>query len=128
MSGHQSSERTPLLRQTSGSHGNGSAIQDDDIQAAEVVGQGALDAPKFPDLGKRGSSSHSQRSAPDEDAAARPEPEDLSNFGADGLLAGVTRTRFRFIFGGILGGYFVSSTQGNIHRELLITQLQIDVS
>jgi hypothetical protein len=110
MSGPQSSERTPLLRNTSDTRGNGSAIQDDDIQAAEVAGQGALGAPQFPEIGKIRSHSQNHGLAPDEDAASRPEPEDPGEFGDDGLLAGVTRTRFRFVFGGILGGYFVSQT------------------
>ena len=110
MSGQQSSERTPLLRPHSNGQGNGSAIQDDDIQAAEVVGQGALEAPQYTGLGKTRSYSHSHWLAPDEDAATRPEPDNPNEFGEDGLLAGVTRTQFRFVFGGILGGYFVSFT------------------
>ena len=105
---HQASERTPLLRpKSSDRHHHKSAIHEDDIQAAEVVGEGALEAPRF-GLGKTRSYSHSHWLAPDEDSAARPEPDDPHEFGEDGLLAGITRTKFRFIFGGILLGYFVS--------------------
>ncbi|KAF2688245.1 MFS general substrate transporter [Lentithecium fluviatile CBS 122367] len=108
MSGHQPSERTPLLRPSSDSHGNDSAIHDDDLHVAEIAGQGALEVPRFPGLGKRRSYSHSHWLAPDEDSNARPEPEDPGEFGEDGLLAGVTRAQFRFVFGGILLGYFIA--------------------
>jgi hypothetical protein len=109
------SERTPLLSYNGpGDYaGNDSAIQldEDDIQAAKVAGQGSLKPSQFPNLGKRRSYSHSHWLAPDEDATGRPEPEAVAQFQENGLISGVSRTKFRCIFGGILLGYFVSSVE-----------------
>jgi hypothetical protein len=109
---HDSSERTPLLSYNGpGDYaGNDSAIQldEDDIQAAKVAGQGGLEPGQFPEFGTRRSYSHSHWLAPDEDANGRPEPEEAAQFQENGLLSGVSRTKFRCIFGGILLGYFVS--------------------
>ena len=111
MSGHQPSERTPLLQPTSAlSHADDSAILENDAQTAEVVGQGALEAPQFPQIGKPRSRSHSPGLGPDEDSIARSEPDKLANFGENGILAGIGKAKFWFVFGGILMGYFVSST------------------
>ncbi|KAF2188204.1 MFS general substrate transporter [Zopfia rhizophila CBS 207.26] len=110
MNGHQPSERTSLLRSSSSRSsdrtGNESAIEEDDIQAVESVGVGALEPTHLPELGKRRSYSHSHWLAPDEDAGGTEEPENINEFQEDGLLGGVSRTRFRLIFGGILLGYF----------------------
>ncbi|KAF2645416.1 MFS general substrate transporter [Massarina eburnea CBS 473.64] len=109
MNGRTPSERTPLLQSISSeSHGDDSAIAEDDIQTTEVVGEGALEAPIFPELGKPRSYSHSHWLGPDEDSASRPEPEELANFGEDGLLTGIGKTKFRLIFGGVLMGYFIA--------------------
>lgn len=124
MCDHKSSERTPLLRNTSNKAGHGLVIQDEDIEEAEVAGQGSLGPSQFPELGRRRSYSHSHWLAPDEDVAALAEPEDPGEFGADGLLTGVTRTQFRFVFGGILLGYFVSlfKIALGLGYQLLLTQ------
>jgi hypothetical protein len=106
MTGRKPSERTPLL-QSSSSEGyeNDSVITENDIQTAEVVGDGALEVPQFPGLGKQNSQSHNNL---DGESDSVPKPADLANFGENGLLVGITKTKFRFIFGGILMGYFVS--------------------
>lgn len=107
--GSHSTERTPLLRPTSAERRqNESAVAEDDVHATDAVGQGALQVPQFPDLGKRRSYSHSHWLAPDEDAAGLPEPEEPAQFQDNGLLSGISRTKFRCIFGGIVLGYFVS--------------------
>lgn len=109
------SERTPLLSYNGpGDYaGNDSAVQldEDDIQATKVAGQGYLEPGQFPDLGERRSYSHSHRLAPDEDTTTRSEPEDVAQFQGNGLISGVSRMKFRCIFGGILLGYFVSSVE-----------------
>jgi hypothetical protein len=108
MNNNRQTERTPLLQPTFEDHENEATIQGDDIQVAEVIGQGALEAPQFPDGGKGKIQSHSHHLTPDASPAAQPKPDDTGAFGQDGLLAGVTRKQFRLIFGGILLGYFVS--------------------
>jgi hypothetical protein len=113
--GRSASERTPLLSYNGpGDYaGNDSAVQldEDDIQAAKVDGRGGLEPGQLPDLGKGMSHSHSPWLAPDEDATGRPEPEDVARFQENGLISGVSRTKFRCIFGGILLGYFVGSVE-----------------
>ncbi|KAJ4301381.1 hypothetical protein N0V90_003473 [Kalmusia sp. IMI 367209] len=104
MNGHRASERTPLLRPSSAERHTESAIYDDDIQDAEVA-QGALTAPQFPGLGKQRSYSSSHWLAPEQDVS-QDQPDDPSAFGEDGLLAGLSRTRFRCIIGGVFMGYF----------------------
>ncbi|PSN61848.1 MFS general substrate transporter [Corynespora cassiicola Philippines] len=107
--GSHSTERTPLLRPTSAERRqNESAVAEDDVHATDAVGQGALQVPQFPDLGKRRSYSHSHWLAPDEDAAGLPEPEEPAQFQDNGLLSGISRTKFRCIFGGIVLGYFIA--------------------
>ena len=101
------SEHTPLLRNIP-PEPEDSAIDDAEIQGAEISGEGALEPGTFPELGKRRSYSHSHWLAPDEDSNARPEPEIPSKFQDNGLLDGISQTKFRLIFGGILLGHFVS--------------------
>lgn len=123
--GHDSSERTPLLSYNGpGDYaGNDSAVQldqdDIDIQALTVTGQGGLEPGQFPTLGKRRTSSHSHWLAPDEAANGRLEPGNIAQFQDNGLISGVSRSKFRCIFGGILLGYFVS--------PLLLTSLIRDL-
>jgi hypothetical protein len=114
LNGNRSSERTPLLG--SPESNKGTPAVDDEVTA---LGQGALEPGTFPELGKKRSYSHSHWLAPDEDANGRPEPEDIAQFQDDGLLGGISRTRFRFIYGGILLGYFVSYL-GHDHVFVLI--------
>jgi hypothetical protein len=97
------SERTPLLR----SSGNGSAVTEDEITAAEVVQQGEGGAPQFPEPGKSKSHSHGQLAGPGDGSASKPATENLVNFQENGKLEGVGVWKFRFVFGGILLGYFV---------------------
>jgi hypothetical protein len=112
MNGSRPDERTPLLRSNSGNapvqSENEHAISDYDIQDIAEVGPGGLQPGQFPDLGKKRSYSHSHWLAPDDDANVRDEPESGALFEENGLLSGISRTQFRFIFGGIVLGYFVS--------------------
>lgn len=102
------SERTPLLRRITERNEDGSPIEDANVLAAEVAQQGEGGAPTFPDLGKSRSRrySHGQLVVPDDE---RPRPEDahLVKFQENGLIEGVSKWKFRFVFGGILMGYFV---------------------
>jgi hypothetical protein len=100
------SERTPLLRRITERNEDASGIEDADVLAAEVAQQGQGGAPQFPSKGRR--YSHGQL-VPAED-----EPEDgregiLVRFQENGLIEGVSKWRFRCVFGGILMAYFVRS-------------------
>lgn len=106
MSNHRNaSERTPLLRPKSPDQQNESAVFEDDIQNAEVA-QGALTAPQFPELGKQRSYSSSHWLSPEQEPSSE-QPDEPGLFGQDGLLAGLSRTKFRCIIGGVFMGYFV---------------------
>lgn len=105
MNGGQSTERTPLLPSNSQQSGNGSAINGS--PSLESIGEAALGVPDLPVLGKTRSYSHSHWLAPDEDPNVIPEPETPPQFREDGLLEGISKTKFRLIYGGILLGYFV---------------------
>ncbi|KAF2121396.1 major facilitator superfamily domain-containing protein [Lophiotrema nucula] len=111
MSSNGATERTPLLRSASGRSENraadDSAIDDVDVRASEEVGIGALE-PEFPDLGKRRSYSHSHWLAPEDDAGGNQESERLVKFQENGVLEGISRTRFWFTFGGIIMSYFIA--------------------
>lgn len=102
------SERSPLLRRITERNEDGSPVEDADALAAEVAQQGEGGAPVFPELGKSRSRSysHGQLVVPD-DEGARPEDAQLVRFQENGLLEGVSKWRFRFVFGGIVMGYFV---------------------
>jgi hypothetical protein len=84
------SERTPLLEPATSQHQG--AINNEDVQAAQEVGEGGLEVPQFPELNKTISSA---------------EAEHVVRFQKNGLLEGVPTWRFRCIFGGIVMGYFV---------------------
>jgi hypothetical protein len=105
----RASERTPLLRRITERNEDASAIEDADVLAAEVAQQGEGGAPAFPELGKTRSRSysHGQLVVPDDDGA-RSEHEHLVSFQENGLIEGVSKWRFRCVFGGIVMGYFVS--------------------
>lgn len=109
---HNASERTPLLRPQSSDPPAESAVYEDDIHDAEVA-QGVLTAPQFPALAKQRSYSSSHWLAPDQEISAE-QPDEPGVFGEDGLLAGLSRTKFRCIIGGVFAGYFVSL---NPHRH-----------
>jgi hypothetical protein len=95
------SERTPLLEPAASQHqGAGATIDDEDIQAAQEVGEGGLEVPQFPELGKTIPSA---------------EAEHVVRFQKNGLLEGVPTWRFRCIFGGIVMGYFVGWNM--LHKE-----------
>lgn len=102
--GRRPAERTPLLRSITERTENEAAIEEWEGHA-----EGALDPGVFPELGKRRSYSHSHWLAPDDDSNVRPEPEEYAQFEANGLLWGLSRTKFWLIYGGILLGYFVSA-------------------
>jgi hypothetical protein len=102
-------ERTPLLRRITERNEDVSPVEDAHVLAAEVAQQGEGGAPTFPDLGKSGSGNgngNEQLGVPDEGGGA--EDAELVNFQENGLLEGVSKWRFRCVFGGILLGYFVS--------------------
>ncbi|KAF9739461.1 hypothetical protein PMIN06_001066 [Paraphaeosphaeria minitans] len=103
---HNASERTPLLRPQSSARPSESAVYEDDIQDAEIA-QGALTAPEFPALGKQRTYSSSHWLAPDQEVSAE-QPDEPGVFGEDGLLAGLSRTKFRCIIGGVFAGYFIA--------------------
>lgn len=94
------SEHTPLLRSRP-------ACQEDSNQSAEVAAQGEGGSPHSPELGKNPGYPHGQL-VPDHDPASSPELENLVRFQENGILEGVGKWKFRFVFGGILLGYFVS--------------------
>ena len=110
------SERTPLLRGSSIQQ-NGSAVYEDDIQEAEVV-PGALAAPQLPALSKQRSYSSSHWLAPDQESPST-EPDEPGLFGEDGLLAGLSRTKFRCIIGGVFMSYFVSLIISSLTPDIL---------
>ncbi|KAH7088989.1 major facilitator superfamily domain-containing protein [Paraphoma chrysanthemicola] len=105
----RASERTPLLRRITERNEDVSPIEDADILAAEVAQQGESGAPVFPELGKTRSRSysHGQLVVPDDDGA-RSDHEHLVSFQENGLIEGVSKWRFRCVFGGIVMGYFIA--------------------
>jgi hypothetical protein len=80
--------------------------------------------PSFPERGKTRSYSHSHWLAPDEDSSSRPEPEAPAQFQENGLLSGISRTKFRLIYGGILLGYFVRALMQSHFDILTVTRWQ----
>ena len=96
------SERTPLLASPSPGlrQADPVPIQEQDVVAAQEVGEGAQEVPQFPELGK---------------SISTTEAEHLVKFQKNGLLEGEPTWRFRCVFGGILMGYLVSLTA---YREL----------
>jgi hypothetical protein len=111
--GSQPSERTPLLPpQSNGatsSSENEAPVSDEEIHTIADAVQGPLEPPLFQGRGKRRSYSHSHWLAPDEDSNAIPDQESPPQFQENGLLVGLSRTKFRLVYGGILLGYFVSA-------------------
>ena len=110
----KANERTPLLRSASNAsteEETASEIvidENDELEAAAAAGSTALRPDLNLDLRRSRSYSHSHWLAPNEDDGATAEVNDGDAFKEDGLLGGISRTRFRFIFGGIVLGYFVS--------------------
>ncbi|KAF2747843.1 MFS general substrate transporter [Sporormia fimetaria CBS 119925] len=95
----QPSERTPLLHSRSSEENGKPAIRH--------ASEGTLEPHLSPGLAK--TFSHSHWLAPDEDPNVIPAPVGFQpQFQENGLLAGLSRTRFRFVLGGILLGYFVA--------------------
>jgi hypothetical protein len=105
----RASERTPLLRRITERNEDVSPIEDANLLAAEVAQQGQAGAPAFPELRKSRSRSHShgQLIVPDDEGTGS-EDARLVKFQDNGLLEGVSKWKFRCVFGGILMGYFVS--------------------
>lgn len=104
-------EQTPLLLGTSAQDAgsaNESAIEED-VDGNREAG---LQPDRPVDLGRKTSfSSPTHWLAPAEDDGASHQDENIDHFKEDGLLGGISRRRFRFIFGGIVLGYFVSLFQ-----------------
>jgi hypothetical protein len=109
----RASERTPLLRRiTERNDEDVSPMEDAHALAAEVAQQGEGGPPAFPELRKSRSRSysHGQLVVPDnEDAIDEP----LTKFQENGLLEGVSKWKFRCVFGGIVMGYFVRRSYVN---------------
>ncbi|KAJ4990259.1 major facilitator superfamily transporter [Stagonosporopsis vannaccii] len=87
------SETTPLLASRGLSQEDPVPIQEEDVLAAQEVGEGGQEVPQFPELGK---------------SISRAEAEHLVRFQKNGLLEGVPTWRFRCVFGGIVVGYFIA--------------------
>ncbi|KAI4674911.1 uncharacterized protein J4E84_010353 [Alternaria hordeiaustralica] len=98
------SERTPLLRSTSAN----TPVTEDAITTAEVAQQGQGAAPQFPTSQKARSGSLTGSVDPGHVPPITDEAESLTKFQKNGKLEGVGEWRFRFVFGGILLGYFVA--------------------
>ncbi|KAI4628395.1 hypothetical protein J4E80_002534, partial [Alternaria sp. BMP 0032] len=98
------SERTPLLRSTSAN----TPVTEDAITTAEVAQQGQGAAPQFPTSQKARSGSLTGSVDPGHVPPITDETESLTKFQKNGKLEGVGEWRFRFVFGGILLGYFVA--------------------
>ncbi|KAI4706044.1 hypothetical protein J4E81_000930, partial [Alternaria sp. BMP 2799] len=96
------SERTPLLRSTSANH----PVTEDAITTAEVAQQGQGAAPQFPTSQKARSGSLTESVDPGDVPPITDETESLTKFQKNGKLEGVGEWKFRFVFGGILLGYF----------------------
>jgi hypothetical protein len=84
-------------------------MEDANALAAEVAQQGEGGPPAFPEVRKSRSRSysHGQLVVPDNEDEAI--DERLTNFQENGLLEGVSKWKFRCVFGGIVMGYFVRS-------------------
>lgn len=100
-------EESPLLNlSTSSTYGTDEAVvENGNLQAQEPGGPG-LESGHPPDLSKLRSYSHSHWLAPDEDQGTTAESEAPTE--AEILLGGVSKTKFRLIFGGTLVGYFIA--------------------
>jgi hypothetical protein len=104
------SERTPLLRSPPANHQDQSRlITEDAVTNAEVAQQGEGAAPQFPISETANSGSVAQSVDPGDAPTIADATESLVRFQKNGKLEGVGEWRFRFVFGGILLGYFVSS-------------------
>ena len=104
----RASERTPLLRRITERNEDGSPVEDADALAAEVAQQGEGGAPTFPELGKSRSRSysHGQLVIPDDEGVR--EDARLVQFQENGILEGISKWKFRCVFGGIVMSLFVS--------------------
>jgi len=102
------SERTPLLRRITERNEEGSPIEDADVLAAEVAQQGEGAAPTIPELRKSrsGSRAEEQLVLPGDDEST--EEARLVRFQENGILEGISKWQFRFVFGGDVMGLFVS--------------------
>ncbi|OCK78855.1 MFS general substrate transporter [Lepidopterella palustris CBS 459.81] len=102
-------ERTPLLPSSNpgyGNSGNEEFVLEDETQATEELGGPGLEPGHPPILSKIRSYSHSHWLAPDEDGGTTAEPEVAEQ--GEPYLGGVSKTKFWFIFSGILLGYFIA--------------------
>ncbi|KAI4938317.1 hypothetical protein J4E85_000757 [Alternaria conjuncta] len=96
------SERTPLLRSTSANH----PVTEDAITTAEVAQQGQGAAHQFPTSQKARTGSLTESVDPGDVPPITDETESLTKFQKNGKLEGIGEWKFRFVFGGILLGYF----------------------
>ena len=110
-------EESPLLNSyTSSTYGTDEAVAENgSLEAQEPSGPG-LELGHPSDLSKLQSYTHSHWLAPDEDQGGTVESETPTKGRI--LLGGVSKTKFRLIFGGILVGYFVSAFLFGVLRKL----------
>jgi hypothetical protein len=105
----RAAERTPLLRRITERNEEGSPVEDAHVLAAEVAQQGQGGAPVSPESRKSRSRVYSHgRLVGEAEEGAGSEDAHLVKFQENGLIEGVSKWKFRFVFGGILMGYFVS--------------------
>jgi hypothetical protein len=104
----RAAERTPLLRRITERNEEGSPVEDAHVLAAEVAQQGQGGPPVSPVSRKSRSRVYSHGSLVGEADGANSEDAHLVKFQENGLIEGVSKWKFRFVFGGILMGYFVS--------------------
>ena len=110
-------EESPLLNSfISSTYGTDEAVIENGNHQAQEPGGPRLESGHPPDLSNIRSYTHSHWLAPDEDQGTTAESETPTE--GEILLGGVSKTKFRFIFGGILVGYFVSVFLFGVVREL----------
>ncbi|KAF1993133.1 MFS general substrate transporter [Amniculicola lignicola CBS 123094] len=106
--GDNPSERTPLLSGHPQNQAVDEATVPENNDSAVVEGIPGDPEPGISvGLGQRRGSykSYLDEEVEDEETEATAEQEGTSGFGDDGLLKGISKAKFRFIFGGILLGY-----------------------
>ena len=110
-------EEFPLLNSsTSSTYGTDETVIENRNLQAQESGSPGLGSGHSPDLSKLRSYAHSHWLAPDEDQGTTAESETPTE--GEILLGGVSKTKFRLIFGGILVGYFVSTFLFGVLRKL----------
>jgi hypothetical protein len=106
-------ERTPLLRRITERNEDVSGFEDADVLATEVAQQS--------EGGQKRRNSQGQWVSVDEASNGN-----LTNFQENGLLEGVSKWKFRCVFGGILMGYFVRLPFDLRHEDVFTPMLPVE--